>query len=182
MENLWAPWRAEYIDAFDAPKEEGCIFCNRFQSDKDRDNLILLRGQSVFIIMNRFPYNNGHLLVVPNRHEADITGLSVEEHREIWDTVLLCRKALETAFHPHGYNIGMNLGRSAGAGIDTHCHAHIVPRWNGDTNFMSVFGQVKVISEELGRTYAKLKQVLEHVIPAKAGIHHVKVDSVSSTE
>ena len=158
MENLWAPWRAEYMDTFDAPGEKGCIFCNRYNGKDDRNSLILFRGQGTFVIMNRFPYNNGHLLVIPVRHVADVTDLSIEANHELWDTVLRCRRALENVFHPHGYNIGLNLGRAAGAGIEAHCHVHIVPRWNGDTNFMPVFGQVEVISEELLKTYDRLKE------------------------
>jgi ATP adenylyltransferase len=155
MENLWAPWRAEYIDTCGKPPK-GCIFCARKKQKKDRENLILFRGKNVFVIMNKYPYNNGHLMVVPYHHTGDIRKLTRKENCELWETVILCRKVLEKAFCPHGYNIGMNLGRVAGAGIDTHCHAHIVPRWNGDTNFMPVFGKVKVISEELDKTYERL--------------------------
>lgn len=155
MHTLWAPWRSEYINSCSKPAK-GCIFCSASKQKKDPENLILYRGRKVFVIMNRFPYNNGHLMVVPYKHTGDVALLSEKENKELWDTVVICKKVLEKAFCPQGFNIGMNLGRVAGAGIDTHCHAHIVPRWNGDMNFMPVFADVKVISESLERTYARL--------------------------
>jgi ATP adenylyltransferase len=158
MKNLWAPWRSGYINTCGKPSKI-CIFCAGIRQKRDSKNLILYRGNLVFVIMNRFPYNNGHLMIVPYRHVGDIVHLTQAENRELWETVITCRKILEKAFCPQGYNIGVNLGRAAGAGIDTHCHAHIVPRWNGDTNFMTAFGDVKVISEELKKTYARLKKL-----------------------
>ena len=137
-------------------KDEGCIFCAKQKESDDRKNLILRRGKKCFVIMNLFPYNNGHLMVVPNAHAADIDALDKSTSGELWDLVCLSRNALAEAFHPDGYNIGINLGRTAGAGIDTHLHAHIVPRWNGDTNFMPVLGETKVISQALHETYDAL--------------------------
>jgi ATP adenylyltransferase len=157
MDTLWAPWRMAYIQGIgESGKEAGCVFCVKPAERDDRNNLILYRGKFCFVIMNRFPYNNGHLMVIPYRHLADIGLLNREESDELWDLICLSRKALTEAFHPDGFNIGINLGRSAGAGIDAHMHAHIVPRWNGDTNFMPVIGEVKVISQALEATYDAL--------------------------
>jgi len=157
MDILWAPWRAKYVNMCGKPSK-GCIFCAAKKKKNDRENLILYRGKNVFVIMNKFPYNNGHLMIVPYHHSGDLCRLSKSENGALWETVILCRKALEKALCPQGYNIGMNLGRVAGAGIDTHCHLHIVPRWSGDTNFMPMVGNVKVISEELEETYKRLKK------------------------
>jgi ATP adenylyltransferase len=158
---LWAPWRAEYIHSFGKKRKKGCIFCLKPGRKKDRENLILFRGRSVFVIMNRYPYNNGHLMVVPCRHAGDPTELSAAENHALWDALLLCKTAIQKLFKPAGFNIGMNLGRCAGAGIEGHCHIHIVPRWNGDTNFMPVFGDVKVVSEGLFQTYDRLKPLFK---------------------
>lgn len=159
MENLWAPWRMEYIEqAADGSGEEGCIFCNRLAKSDDKNNLILYRGKNAFIIMNRFPYNNGHLMVVPNRHTGELTEVSPEEASEMFELIQRCIQALRQTMSPHGFNVGMNLGRVAGAGIVDHLHYHIVPRWNGDTNFMPVLGNTKVISESLEKSYQKLHQ------------------------
>jgi ATP adenylyltransferase len=156
MDILWAPWRAKYVNTCGKPAK-GCIFCSARKGKKDKADLVLYRGETVFVIMNKFPYNNGHLMIVPFQHTGDLARLSRKENNELWETVLLCRKALEKALCPQGYNIGMNLGRVSGAGIDKHCHLHIVPRWNGDTNFMPMVGNVKVISEGLAETYDRLK-------------------------
>ncbi|OGJ85616.1 MAG: HIT family hydrolase [Candidatus Raymondbacteria bacterium RifOxyA12_full_50_37] len=156
MDKLWAPWRAEYIETIDQTPDT-CIFCDKPRENKDRDNLILARSSHCFVIMNRFPYNNGHLLIVPFAHKDDVCGLENNAYQNLWETVRTCKKALNATLSPQGFNIGMNLGRVSGAGIDQHCHVHIVPRWNGDTNFMPVIGQTKVLSEGLFATYDKLK-------------------------
>lgn len=161
-ENLWAPWRIDYIKG-DGPKEKGCIFCNRLKEERDRENLILARGKHSFIIMNRYPYNNGHLMVTPNRHVGDITKLTEDEVLEIFSLVTGSTDAISNAMNPDGYNIGMNLGKVAGAGVDDHLHVHIVPRWNGDTNFMPVLGDVKVISEHILSTYDTLKSNFKNI-------------------
>jgi ATP adenylyltransferase len=155
-EILWAPWRIEYILSPD--KEDACIFCSRYPKNEDKKNLILYRGETGFVIMNRFPYNSGHLMVVPYRHSGEIRKLSAEEKLEIMDIIQLSIEVLNEVMQPHGYNIGMNLGRVGGAGVLDHLHYHIVPRWNGDTNFMPVIGNTKVVSEALDRTYDKLKE------------------------
>lgn len=155
MDQLWAPWRMSYVQNVDT-NDKGCIFCTKPIETEDRKNLILHRGDHVFVLMNLFPYNNGHLMVIPYRHTSDIIDLPPETTAELWSKLCLCRQALSAAFHPDGFNIGMNIGRIAGAGIDQHVHLHIVPRWNGDTNFMPVVGKTKVISQGIEETYDQL--------------------------
>ena len=152
---LWAPWRMEYIETVDRTPE--CIFCQKWKEDRDEENLILLRGKRCFIILNRFPYNNGHIMVVPVQHTAELDALSDGERLGLRILVEEAISALKAVMGPDGFNIGMNLGRTAGAGIDEHLHLHVVPRWNGDTNFMPVVGGTKVISEALQNTYQKLR-------------------------
>ena len=154
MEKLWAPWRMEYILQ---EKPGGCIFCDKPRQDRDRDNLILHRGADCFVIMNFYPYNNGHLMVVPYRHTADLAALTAAEQSEMMALLGRCTTILTQQLKPHGFNIGMNLGRTAGAGIDDHLHFHIVPRWNGDTNFMPITGHTKVLSQGLQESWDQLK-------------------------
>ena len=158
MDNLWAPWRMSYIQNIDntEKKDEGCIFCTKPSQQADRENLILYRGKYTFVLMNLFPYNNGHLMVIPYQHTADILEIPPETASELWENICWCKRALSAAFRPDAFNIGMNIGRIAGAGIDQHVHMHIVPRWNGDTNFMPVIGQTKVISQGIDETYEQL--------------------------
>ncbi len=151
---LWAPWRMEYILG---EKEKGCIFCTRMKSQEDQKNLILYRGEYNFIIMNKYPYNNGHLMVVPNRHTSDFESLQDDESLEMMHLIAKSLQVLKAAIRPHGFNIGINLGEIAGAGIDDHLHFHIVPRWSADTNFMPVVADTKVISEGLKETWERLK-------------------------
>ncbi len=159
MDALWAPWRMEFIDK---SKPEGCIFC-RFPAergvDADRRNLIVARSARSFAILNRYPYNSGHLMVIPLRHTADFAGLSDEESQDLHRLLRLSLKALQETYRPDGYNVGMNLGRSAGAGIEDHLHYHVVPRWIGDTNFMPVLAETKVMIESLGQAHDKLSPV-----------------------
>ena len=158
MDTLWAPWRMAYIQGIGAKEESGCVFCVKGAraGEDDRKDLILYRGKKCFVILNLYPYNNGHLMVIPYAHLSDICLLDKETSGELWELVCRSREALSRAFHPDGFNIGINLGRTAGAGIDAHVHAHIVPRWNGDTNFMPVLGEVKVISQALEKTFEAL--------------------------
>lgn len=158
MEQLWAPWRLEYIVG---EKVDGCIFCVFPQQTNDRDNRILHRGKHAFVIMNAFPYSNGHLLVAPYRHTGDLSDLTSEESLEMMQLVQTSIRVLKEAVNPDGLNIGVNQGTAAGAGIADHVHMHIVPRWNGDTNFMPVFADVKVIPEALETTYDKLKVIFD---------------------
>ncbi len=166
MEILWAPWRMEYILRAKEGEDEPCIFCSRIKQKFDKKNLILHRSQKAFIMMNRFPYNNGHLMVVPNRHIGDLLVLNAEEKSDIFNLLQLSIKVLNLIMAPHGFNIGMNLGQVAGAGIESHFHFHVVPRWNGDTNYMPVISNTKVVSEALDKSYEKLaKAIIEIKIP-----------------
>lgn len=157
MDQLWAPWRMSYIKNVDNHENEGCIFCTKPAETRDKENLILHRGKYTFVLMNLFPYNNGHLMVIPYQHTSDMLDLPPETATEMWDNLCHCKKALSAACHPDAFNIGMNIGRSAGAGIDQHVHMHIVPRWNGDTNFMPVIGKTKVISQGIDETWESLR-------------------------
>ena len=156
---LWAPWRIDYIRS---PKEGGCFLCRMLADTNDRENLILFRGQTCSVVMNRYPYTSGHLMVCPNRHVADLTELTKEEDREISELTRLSIKALRTLMNPEGFNVGMNLGSAAGAGLKDHLHRHIVPRWVGDTNFMAVIGDVHVVPEALTQTYDLLLSELKN--------------------
>lgn len=153
MERVWAPWRMDYI--LDE-KPHGCIFCLDGRAEVDRQNLVLLRTPLSLVMLNRYPYTNGHLMVAPRRHTAAMDALSDEEMLDLFRTVRLCRSVLEEEASPQGFNIGLNLGRAAGAGIEDHLHVHIVPRWNGDTNFMTVVADVRVVPEGLLTAYDRL--------------------------
>lgn len=158
MEKLWSPWRSKYIESFskDSSSEE-CIFCVAAnQKIEDPENLLVHISQLTFCLLNLYPYNNGHLMIVPYRHISDFSELTKDESSEIMYELQFARRALIDVSKPHGFNIGANLGKVSGAGIDEHIHFHIVPRWNGDTNFMPVLGEVKVISQELKETKEKL--------------------------
>lgn len=157
IERLWAPWRMEYVTGDEEP---GCIFCNKPEEDRDQENMILKRGKLGFIMLNAYPYNNGHLMVAPYRHIGDFSDLTDDEMLDIMKLVKLGKEVLSEACGPDGFNIGVNLGRVAGAGIADHIHVHIVPRWNGDTNFMPVIADTKVMPQALDRTYQTLKDAL----------------------
>ncbi len=156
MEVLWAPWRMEYIVS--NKREEGCIFCPGEDRSRDEHRLILHVGERSMVMMNRYPYNNGHLLVAPVRHIGALEQLSDEEMLDLIVTVRRCVDVLRRVMGPEGFNVGLNLGRVAGAGVEDHLHFHIVPRWGGDTNYMTVLGEVRVIPEHLRQTYKKLLQ------------------------
>lgn len=151
---LWAPWRMEYIT--DSHKDDECIFCALPKGSDDRKSLIVYRDTHVFVILNRYPYNNGHLMVVPYKHTSEISALSDKEKLELFNVIQHSQHVLKKVMAAQGYNIGANLGTVAGAGIDTHIHFHVVPRWIGDTNCMPVISGTKVISESLGDTWEKL--------------------------
>jgi ATP adenylyltransferase len=163
MEKLWSPWRSKYIESFKpgAEKEEGCLFCRVKEENDDVKNYVLHRFERSLIIMNLFPYNSGHLMVVPYAHASAFNELDEETCLECMKNLKLSCSILNDAIHPHGFNIGANIGRIAGAGIEDHVHFHIVPRWNGDSNFMPVINDVKVISEAMEDTYRKLKASIE---------------------
>ncbi|MFQ3549458.1 MAG: HIT domain-containing protein [Armatimonadota bacterium] len=160
MEQMWAPWRLDYITG---EKIDGCIFCEFPKKNEDEKYLILERGKHNYIIMNAFPYSNGHLMVVPYRHLSDLAKLKTEEMQEMMELIQKCYKVIKKLSYPDGFNIGMNIGANAGAGIADHLHMHIVPRWKGDTNFMPVLAQVKIIPESLQVTYSKLKKIFDEI-------------------
>lgn len=146
MNKLWAPWRIDYIRN---PKEEGCVFCNKFKSEDDRKNLVLYRGKGSFTLMNLYPYSNGHLLISPYKHISNMNELSNQENGEIMWMAKQCMNILRLTMNAEGFNFGANIGKAGGAGIEEHIHYHIVPRWKGDTNFMPVVGNTKVMVEGL---------------------------------
>ena len=158
MKNLWSPWRSKYIESFKDEQSNGnCIFCDAVDKDlSDMNNLVVHKSKNILILLNLYPYNNGHLMIVPKRHVGNIESLVVEELHELMDQIVLAEKVLRKIYEPHGFNIGANLGRAGGAGIEEHIHFHIVPRWNGDTNFMPAIGEVKVISQDLADSKKKL--------------------------
>ena len=156
MDTLRASWRMQYIANSSAKNDDGCIFCAYPEGDNDRENLLLYRGASCYALMNRYPYSPGHLMVIPYRHIADLLLLTPEENLEILSVAQKAVAALQCCMNPDGYNLGMNLGRSAGAGIDKHLHLHVVPRWSGDTNFMTVTAETRVLPEALEQTYDKV--------------------------
>ncbi len=159
MKKLWAPWRTVYINE-PARRKQGCIFCLANKEKRDKKNLVLIRGEESFIIMNRFPYSNGHLMIAPYRHIGEIAELTTNEIIELFFLLNKGMSVIKKTMRPQAFNIGMNLGRIAGAGIEDHIHIHVVPRWSGDTNFMPILCETKVISEALICTYEKLKKVL----------------------
>lgn len=155
MKQLWAPWRIEYITK--GAKEEGCFLCKALNS-KDEDALVVARGKKVFVVMNKYPYNPGHLMVVPNEHVADIYVLDDETALELMKFTSKSIEVLKRLMNPDGFNVGINLGKCAGAGLEDHVHIHVVPRWCGDTNFMPVLADVKVIPEHLRETFRKIRE------------------------
>jgi ATP adenylyltransferase len=156
MQRLWAPWRMAYIES--DTKDDECIFCAKAKDTAhDEENLVLYRGKRCFVIMNLYPYNNGHLMIAPYVHEPTIEELNGVTLTEIMRTAQKSLAALRAAMHPDGYNMGINQGRVAGAGIADHVHYHVVPRWNGDTNFMPVLADVKVMPDFLQNTYRQLQ-------------------------
>jgi ATP adenylyltransferase len=155
MKRIWAPWRIEYIRS-EKPKE--CILCQKPGENRDRDNYILFRGERNFVILNKYPYNPGHLMVAPYRHLPTLDELTDEELLEHFNLVRKCVRILAEEYKPEGFNIGINLGKVAGAGIDDHIHTHIVPRWNGDTNFMTVVADMRAVPHALAATYDELSE------------------------
>jgi len=153
MERIWAPWRIRYIET---PKPEGCVLCDKPKEHDDAASLILYRGRHNYIMLNLYPYNPGHLMIAPYRHLDSPDKLEPAELHEHYEILTRCLKVVRAVFNSQGVNTGMNLGRVAGAGIDDHIHSHLVPRWNGDNNFMPVLGDVRVIPEALADTYQKL--------------------------
>jgi len=158
MKRMWSPWRMEYIRG-ERPK--GCVFCEKPDEPADPENLILFRGEHCYVMMNRYPYTNGHLLVIPYDHVSMPMELGQDALLELNIEISMCIEVLGEAMHPDGYNIGMNLGAAAGAGIRDHLHAHVVPRWVGDTNFMPVLNETRVIVQGLQDSYAALRPLFD---------------------
>ena len=160
-ERLWAPWRFEYVTSADSKKTEGCIFVELPKLDNDRDNLILHRGESAFVMLNAYPYSSGHLMVAPYKHTADLNELTDDELLDIQRLIARAIGWITAAYGPQGFNVGVNIGEAGGAGIPSHLHWHIVPRWTGDTNFMTTVSGVRVIPQSLESAYDKLKEQVD---------------------
>lgn len=158
MDYLWTPWRYRYIA--DAAKNDRCIFCDAVAANDDAKTLIAFRGQKNFVILNRFPYTAGHVMIVPYEHIGELSRVDAETLAEMMQLAQRLQSALETTYHPEGYNLGMNLGRCAGAGITGHLHLHLLPRWTGDANFMTTISETRMEPENLDTTYAKLRRAL----------------------
>lgn len=159
MKTLWAPWRMEYLLS---KKRDDCLFCEILKEQEDRENLILNRSSHCFVVMNRYPYNNGHIMVVPNIHTSNLEDIPEKDLIDFGKTTQFSLKCLKKLLKPEGFNIGMNIGGAAGAGIKEHVHLHIVPRWGGDTSFMTSISEVKVVSEHIMKTYDKLLPLFNH--------------------
>ncbi len=157
MDYLWSPWRLAYVTG--TGQTGACVFCTAIEAAADAAPLIVHRGATCFVILNLFPYNSGHLMVVPNRHLASLAAASPDELAELMELTRRCEVALTEAYAPHGLNMGINLGKPAGAGVLDHVHMHVVPRWNGDTNFMTVVGETRVLPEELPVTADRLRPI-----------------------
>lgn len=160
MQRLWAPWRMSYIKSSD--KMHGCFLCDAI-AKRDEDSLIVHRSERVFVILNSYPYNTGHIMVAPYRHVGDIESLDDREALDLINTIKKSLKALEDVYKPQGYNIGLNIGRASGAGLEGHIHIHVVPRWSGDANFMPIVSETKVLPEDLRTTWARLRKAFEKI-------------------
>lgn len=158
MNRLFSPWRSKYIATFKKPASKTCLFCKMAKEKKDEKNLIVMRGKFCFAVMNLYPYNSGHVMVVPYRHTGRLEKLNEKEYVEILQMTAQLERGLRKTSNPQGFNFGANFGRVAGAGIDKHIHFHLVPRWSGDTNFMPVLADTKVISEEMKKTWKELRK------------------------
>ena len=161
MSHLWTPWRMAYLRG-EEPLPEGCLFCVK-PDEEDTEAHIVHRGRLCYVILNRFPYNNGHLMVVPHAHVATLEDLDAESLAELTALTQLCIRVLRAAYNPQGFNLGMNIGEAAGAGVAGHIHLHVVPRWGGDTNYMTVVAQTRVIPEWLDQTYQRLRPLFERM-------------------
>lgn len=160
MKNLWAPWRIDYILG---PKPDECVFCLPSDLKEDEQRLVLYRGRTCFVIMNKFPYNNGHIMVCPYRHVMAIEDLDASESQEVMELLQRCASILKEHFHCEGINIGLNQGQAAGAGIREHLHFHLVPRWNGDSSFIAVMDDARCIPQYLAETWSQLKPYFDGV-------------------
>ena len=170
MEKLWSPWRSHFIETHEERPENWSPFAEAWEhAERDEENMVLYRGRKAFIILNAYPYNPGHLLVVPVRHIGDFLALEQEERNEMMDLVALGTSVLKKALGPHGFNVGMNLGRVAGAAIESHVHIHVVPRWNGDTNFMPTLNETRVVSQNMKDVFNRLREAVATIQPGTPG-------------
>ena len=169
MDKLWSPWRSNYIQSFKHKSgSEECVFCEAPKLDINDDaSLVIYKSEHCFIMLNLYPYNSGHLMIIPYRHIADLDDVTAKEFADITGMLQLSKKALHNSMKPQGFNIGANIGKAAGAGIDRHLHFHIVPRWSGDTNFMPALGEVKVISQDLLETKKQLIESFSNLLKEK---------------
>jgi len=163
---LWAPWRITYVEK--ATRITECIFCSAIQNLNDEENYVVFRSKYSIAMLNLYPYNTAHTMVAPKRHVPILELLDDEELLDLFKTVNIVTKSIRDEYKPNGFNIGVNIGRAAGAGIESHVHIHIVPRWIGDVNFMPIIGDTKVIPESLQRTYKRIKSAIQRVICKKA--------------
>jgi ATP adenylyltransferase len=163
MERLWSPWRLAYVTGAVGENRDSCLFCDAADASVDDSDLILVRSALSYVILNRFPYNNGHLMVVPRRHVAALASMTPSELDDVMRLTRDAEIALAEAYSPQGINVGINLGRPAGAGIVDHLHVHLVPRWSGDTSFISVVGNTRVLPEELGQTAERLRPIFDRL-------------------
>ena len=161
MDRLWTPWRYQYTSSASDEKSSDetnlCVFCSLRDSDSDENNFVLYRALHNFVVLNLYPYTSGHLLIIPYEHTAELDQASKESTAEMMDLAKRCQTILRETYRPHGFNLGMNLGRSAGAGVDNHIHLHVLPRWNGDANFMTTIGETRILPEDLPTTYNRLR-------------------------
>jgi ATP adenylyltransferase len=167
LEHLWSPWRLQYV--IGSKTKPGCVFCGPARI-AEPDSLIVHEGKTGYVILNLYPYNNGHLMIVPWRHEPTLAGLTAEEMNELGRLTQLSERALREAFRLDGINVGVNLGQAAGAGIIEHVHVHLVPRWSGDANFMTVVGQTRVLPETLEQTAARMRPIFARLGRAVEGV------------
>jgi len=165
LKHIWAPWRIEYVTR---PQVEGCVLCAKATAEDDDAEQVLYRGEHNFVVINAFPYNSGHLMVVPYEHTCDFVGLNPDAVAEMMHIAQGCVRALGRCMHPHGVNIGMNIGKAAGAGIDEHIHLHIVPRWDGDTNFMTTCADTRVVPQALEQSACGLRPIIAEELGVNA--------------
>ncbi len=156
MEIVFTPWRLQYVQSPDKDGD-GCVFCKAFTDEPSLDNLVVYRDERTAVMLNRYPYTNGHLLIIPRQHVDTLTGLDAETRASLMELITYSEALLRRVYNPHGFNVGLNLGEAAGAGIITHLHFHIVPRWSGDTNFTTLFGNLRVIPEDLAGVFERLR-------------------------
>ena len=166
MNTLWAPWRMGYLQG-DTNTPLGCIFCRAVETDHDEDQLVLHRSEKAIIMLNRYPYSNGHMMIVPVQHLASLEDLDSETMKDITDMTQVALRTLRTAYAPEGFNVGVNIGKAAGAGVPDHVHVHVLPRWQGDTNFMTSIAETRVVPETLPVTLNRLRDIISETLHSR---------------